>query len=125
LWRAVDQDGNVLAILVQSRRNKKAAQRFFRKLLKGLHSVPRVIITDKLKSYRVAKRDILPGVVHPGPHGSTSVSGIRAENSHQFYHPTRLREKNMRTFKSARACATVSLCRSRPLLGISNDEDIV
>ena len=48
----------------QSRRNKKAAKRFFRKLLKGLHYVPRVIITDKLKSYDVAKREILPGVEH-------------------------------------------------------------
>jgi putative transposase len=64
LWRAVDQDGNVLDILVQSRRHKKAAKRFFRKLLKGLHYVPRVIITDKLRSYGAAKRDILPGVEH-------------------------------------------------------------
>jgi putative transposase len=64
LWRAVDQDGNVLDILVQSRRNKKAAKRFFRKLLKGLQYVPRVIITDKLKSYGAAKREILPGVEH-------------------------------------------------------------
>jgi DDE domain len=51
LWRAVDQDDNVLDILVQSRRNKHAAKKFFRKLLKGLRYVPRVIITDKLKSY--------------------------------------------------------------------------
>src|ERR1700730_6164163 len=64
LWRAVDQDGNVLDILVQSRRNKHAAKRFFRKLLKGLQYVPRVIITDKLKSYGAAKREILPGVEH-------------------------------------------------------------
>jgi putative transposase len=64
LWRAVDQDGNVLDILVQSRRNKKAAKRFFRKLLKELQYVPRVIITDKLKSYGAAKREILPGVEH-------------------------------------------------------------
>ena len=62
LWRAVDQDDNVLDILVQSRRNKKAAKKFFRKLLKGLQYVPRVIITDKLKSYGAAKREILPGV---------------------------------------------------------------
>ena len=60
LWRAVDQDGNVLDILVQRRRNKKAAKKFFRKLLKGLTYVPRVIITDKLKSYGAAKREILP-----------------------------------------------------------------
>ncbi len=50
LWRAVDQDGNVLDILVQSRRSARAAKRFFRKLLKGLQYVPRVIVTDKLKS---------------------------------------------------------------------------
>jgi putative transposase len=62
LWRAVDQDGNVLDILVQSRRNKKAAKRFFRKLLKGLQYAPRVIITDKLKSYSAAKAEIMPGV---------------------------------------------------------------
>src|SRR5215470_12835329 len=51
LWRAVDQDNHVLDILVQSRRNKHAAKKFFRKLLKGLQYVPRVVITDKLKSY--------------------------------------------------------------------------
>jgi putative transposase len=95
LWRAVDQDGNVLDILVQSRRNKHAAKRFFRKLLKGLQYVPRVIITDKLKSYAAAKRQILPGVEHRQHKGLNN----RAENSHQ---PTRLREKKMRRFKSAK-----------------------
>jgi putative transposase len=95
LWRAVDQDGNVLDILVQSRRNKKAARRFFRKLLKGLQYVPRVIITDKLRSYGAAKREILPGVEHRQHKGLNN----RAENSHQ---PTRLREKKMRRFKSAK-----------------------
>ena len=64
LWRAVDQDDNVLDILVQRRRNKQAAKKFFRKLLKGLLYVPRVIITDKLKSYGAAKREMLPGVEH-------------------------------------------------------------
>ncbi len=64
LWRAVDQDGHVLDILVQSRRNATAAKRFFRKLLKGLQYVPRVIVTDKLRSYAVAKREILPSVEH-------------------------------------------------------------
>jgi putative transposase len=64
LWRAVDQDSHVLDILVQNRRNKKAANKFFRKLLKGLTYVPRVIITDKLKSYGAAKQEILPGVEH-------------------------------------------------------------
>jgi putative transposase len=64
LWRAVDQDGNVLDILVQRRRDKRAAKKFFCKLLKGLSYVPRVIVTDKLKSYGAAKREILPGVKH-------------------------------------------------------------
>jgi len=64
LCQAVDQDGNVLDILVQRRRDKWAAKKFFRKLLKGLSYVPRVIITDKLKSYGAAKREILPGVEH-------------------------------------------------------------
>jgi putative transposase len=95
LWRAVDQDGNVLDILVQSRRNKQTAKRFFRKLLKELHSVPRAMITDKLKSYGAAKRKILPGVEHRQHKGLNN----RAENSHQ---PTRLREKKMRTFKSVK-----------------------
>ncbi len=94
LWRAVDQDGNVLDILVQSRRNKKAAKRFFRKLLKGLRYVPRVIITDKLKSYSAAKAEIMPGVEHRQHKGLNN----RAENSHQ---PIRVREKVMRRFKSA------------------------
>ncbi len=57
LWRAVDQHGDVLDILVQSRRNAVAAKRFFRKLLKGLRNVPRVIVTDKLASYQVAHRE--------------------------------------------------------------------
>ncbi|MFC7738838.1 DDE-type integrase/transposase/recombinase, partial [Roseomonas sp. GCM10028921] len=64
LWRAVDRDGVVLDILVQSRRSAKVAERFFRKLLKGLQYVPRVIVTDKLRSYAVAKREILPSVEH-------------------------------------------------------------
>ena len=60
LWRAVDQDDHVLDILVQRRRNKKAAKKFFKKLLKGLQYVPRVVITDKLKSYAAAKREVMP-----------------------------------------------------------------
>ena len=88
LWRAVDQEGNVLDILVQRRRNKPAAKKFFRKLLKGLTYVPRVIVTDKLKSYGVAKREILPGVEHR----QHRYLNNRAENSHQ---PTRQRERRM------------------------------
>src|SRR6185437_10536967 len=64
LWRAVDQDGNVFDILVQSRRSATAARRFFRKLLKGLRYVPRVIVTDKLKSYQVAHRQLMASVQH-------------------------------------------------------------
>ena len=94
LWRAVDQDGDVLDILVQSRRNKRAAKRFFRKLLKGLRYVPREIVTDQLKSYSAAKAEIMPSVEHHQDKGLNN----RAENSHQ---PTRLREKVMRRFKSA------------------------
>jgi len=95
LWRAVDQDGHVLDILVQSRRNAKAAKRFFRKLLKGLQYTPRVVVTDKLKSYAAAKRKILPGVEHR----QSRYLNNRAEVSHQ---PTRRRERQMQRFKSAR-----------------------
>ena len=94
LWRAVDQDDHVLDILVQSRRNKKAAKKFFKKLLKGLQYVPRVIITDKLQSYGAAKREILPGVEHRHHRYLNN----RAENSHQ---PTRQRERRMQRFKSS------------------------
>jgi putative transposase len=94
LWRAVDQDGHVLDILVQRRRDKQAAKRFFRKLLKGLTYVPRVIITDKLKSYGAALREILPRVEHR----QHRYLNNRAENSHQ---PTRQRERRMQQFKSA------------------------
>src|SRR5207237_703398 len=62
LWRAVDQDGFVLDVLVQSRRDKKAAKRLFRKLLKKQGRAPRVLVTDRLKSYAAAKREIMPGV---------------------------------------------------------------
>src|SRR5882672_7769903 len=94
LWRAVDQDGDVLDILVQGRRDKKAAKKFFRKLLKGLRYIPGVIITDKLRSYSAAKAEVLPGVEHCQDKGQNN----RAENSHQ---PTRLRERVMRRFKSS------------------------
>jgi putative transposase len=93
LWRAVDQDDHVLDILVQSRRNKKAAKKFFRKLLKGLTYVPRVIITEKLKSYGAAKREIRPGVEHR----QSRYLNNRCENSHR---PTRQRERRMQGFKS-------------------------
>src|SRR6267143_2495035 len=94
LWRAVDQDGDVLDILVQSKRDKGAAKKFFRKLLKGLRYVPRAIITDRLRSYSAAKAEVLPSVEHCQDKSQNN----RAENSHQ---PTRLRERLMRQFKSA------------------------
>jgi putative transposase len=94
LWRAVDQDGDVLDLLVQNKRDKKAAMKFFRKLLKTLRYVPRMIITDRLRSYSAAKAEALPGVEHLQQKHQNN----RAENSHQ---PTRLRERVMRRFKSA------------------------
>jgi putative transposase len=93
LWPAVDEDDNVLDILVQSQRNKKAAKKFFRKLLKGLRYVPRVVMTDKLKSYGAAKHEILPGVEHR----QSRYLNDRCENSHW---PTRQRERRMQGFKS-------------------------
>ncbi|MCX4784175.1 IS6 family transposase [Streptomyces sp. NBC_01264] len=93
LWRAVDQDGNVLDILVQSRRDKAAARRFFRRLLTSTGQVPRVVVTDKLKSYGAAHREIMPSVEHRSHKGLNN----RAENSHQ---PTRQRERAMKGFRS-------------------------
>jgi len=92
LWRAVDQDGNVLDILVQPRRDKRAATSFLRKLLKGLTYVPRVVITDKLASHGAALRAVLPSVEHRRHKGLNN----RAENFHQ---PTRERERRLRRFK--------------------------
>ncbi len=95
LWRAVDQHGNVLDVLVQSRRNATAAKRFFRKLLKGLRYVPRVLVTDKLGSYQVAHRELMSSVEHR----RSRYLNNRAENSHQ---PTRQREGAMKHFTSVR-----------------------
>jgi putative transposase len=95
LWRAVDQHGNVLDVLVQSRRNAKAAKRFFRKLLTGLRYVPRVLVTDKLASYGVAHRELMASVTHR----QSKYLNNRAENPHQR---TRQRERAMKRFKSAR-----------------------
>jgi putative transposase len=93
LWRAVDQNGIILDILVTKRRNKEAAKQFFLKLIKGLKYEPRVIITDKLRSYRASIREVLPHVEHRQHKGLNN----RAENSHR---PTRRREKVMQRFKS-------------------------
>ena len=112
LWRAVDQHGNVLDVLVQSRRNALAAKKFFRKLLKGLRYVPRVIVTDKLASYQVAHRELMPSVAHR----RSRYLNNRAENSHQ---PTRQRERAMKRFKSIRARATVPVGVQRHLAALS------
>src|SRR5687768_107634 len=93
LWRDVDQDGFVLDVLVQSRRDKRAAKRLLRKLLKRQGRPPRVMITDKLASYPAAKREVMPGVEHRRHKRLNN----RAENSHQ---PTRRRERQMKRFKS-------------------------
>src|SRR3712207_4444273 len=94
LWRAVDQHGRVLDVLVQSRRDKRAAKRLLRKLLKRQMRPPRVLVTDKLASYPAAKEELLPGVEHRRHKGLNDW----AENSHQ---PTRRRERRMKRFKSA------------------------
>jgi len=94
LWRAVDQDGDTIDIVVQKRRNKTAAKRFFRKLLKGQCKAPWRLITDKLKSYSAARREVLASV----PHSTGQYDNNRAEVSHE---PTRQRERQMRRFKSA------------------------
>ena len=94
LWRAVDQDGDVLDILVQSHRDCRAVPRFFRKLLKGQARQPVRLVTDKLRSYRAAHRAVMPSVAHR----TDRYENNRAEVSHQ---PTRQRERQMRRFKSA------------------------
>ncbi|MGW4027119.1 IS6 family transposase [Streptomyces sp. NPDC005009] len=93
LWRAVDQDGTVLDILVQNRRDTAAARRFFRRLLKRTGAVPRVVITDKLHSYDAAHREVMPSAEHRSHKGLNN----RAENSHQ---PTRQRGRAMKGFRS-------------------------
>ena len=115
LWRAVDQHGNVLDVLVHSRRNAVSARRFFRKLLKGLRYVPRVLVTDKLGSYQVAHRELMSSVEHR----RSRYLNNRAENSHQ---PTRQHERAMKRFTSLRhaqrflsACsAATAICSARP-----------
>jgi putative transposase len=94
LWRAVDQTGVVLDVLVQRRRDKQAAKRLLRKLLKKQMRPPRVVITDKLASYGAAKQEVMPSIEHRQHKGLNN----RAENSHQ---PTRRRERQMKRFKSA------------------------
>ena len=93
LWRAVDQDGEVVDVLLQTRRDGKAAKRFFKRLLKTHRMEPRKIVTDKLRSYGVAHRELIPDTIHD----TSQYANNRAELSHQ---PTRVRERVMRRFKS-------------------------
>jgi len=93
LWRAVDQDGDCIDILVQRRRNQRAAERFFRRLLKGQGGEPRWLVTDKLRSYDAAHRRIMPSVNH--------INHVYANNRVEVSHePTRQRERAMRGFRS-------------------------
>ena len=105
LWRAVDQHGVVLDILVQERRSATAAKRFFRRLLVGLKYRPRKIVTDGLRSYGVAHRDVLPDVRHR----TSRYLNNRAENSHR---PTRRRERQMQRFKSPQQAQRFLSCHA-------------
>jgi len=93
LWRAVDQDGEVVDVFLQARRDGKAATRFFKRLLKAHGGEPRKIVTDKLRSYGVAHRELIPDTIHD----TSQYANNRAEPSHQS---TRVRERGMRRFKS-------------------------
>ena len=93
LWRAVDQEGDVIDVFLQSRRDGAAAKRFFKRLLRGHGGEPREIVTDKLRSYGVAQRALIPETIH----NTAQYAKNRAELSHQ---PTRVRERGMRHFKS-------------------------
>lgn len=93
LWRAVDQDGEVVDVFLQRKRNGLAAKRFFKRLLKAHNGEPRKIVTDKLRSYGVAHRELMPDSMHD----TSQYSNNRSEQSHQS---TRVRERVMRRFKS-------------------------
>jgi putative transposase len=93
LFWAVDQDGEVVDVFIQKRRDGKAAKRFFKRLLRRHNDEPRKIVTDKLRSYGVARREMLPEAIHD----TSQYANNRAELSHE---PTRVRERGMRKFKS-------------------------
>jgi putative transposase len=95
LWRAVDQDGEVVDVFLQSHRDGVAAKRFFRRILKAHQGEPRRIVTDKLRNYGVAHRELMPDVMHDTSQNANN----RAELSHQS---TRVRERGVRRFKSPR-----------------------
>ena len=93
LWRAVDQDGEVVDVYLQSKRDGTAAKRFSKRLLRSHGGEPREIVTDKLRSYGVAHRELIPDAIHD----TTQYANNRAEQSHEA---TRVRERGMRKFKS-------------------------
>ena len=95
LWRAVDQDGEVVDVYLQANRDGAAAKRFFRRLLRSHGSEPRKIVTDKLRSYGVAHRELIPETIH----STKQYENNRAEQSREA---TRVRERGMRKFKSVR-----------------------
>ena len=95
LWRAVDQDGEVVDVYLQAKRDGAAAKRFFKRLLRNNGSEPRKIVTDKLRSYGVAHRELIPETIH----STRQYENNRAEQSHEA---TRVRERGMRKFKSVR-----------------------
>jgi putative transposase len=93
LWRAVDQDGEVVDVFLQKRRHEKAAKHFFKRLLLICKSEPRKIVTDQLRSYGVVHKELNPETIHE----TAQYANNRAEQS---YEPTRVRERGMRRFKS-------------------------
>ena len=93
LWRAVDQDGDVVDVYLQAKRNGTAAKRFFRRLLRSHKGEPRKIVTDKLRSYGVAQRELIPEAIH----STKQYENNRLEQSHG---QTRVRERVRRKFKS-------------------------
>jgi putative transposase len=95
LWRAVDQDGEVVDVYLQAKRDGAAAKRFFRRLIRSHGGEPRKIVTDKLRSYPVAHRELIPEAIH----STQQYENNRAEQSHEA---TRVRERGMRRFKSVR-----------------------
>ena len=95
LWRAVDQDGEVVDVYLQRKRDGAAAKRFFKRLLRSHGGEPRKIVTDKLRSYGVAHRELAPETIH----STNQYENNRAEQSHEA---TRVRERGMRRFKSVR-----------------------
>ena len=95
LWRAVDQDGEVVDVYLQEKRDGAAAKRFFRRLIRNNGGEPRKIVTDKLRSYGVAHRELIPDTIH----STKQYENNLAEQSHEA---TRVRERGMRKFKSTR-----------------------